>query len=171
MDSTEFSVTGLRLFYSLPSSLFLLNGKSEGYFDCKKGVRQGDPLSPLLFCLAEDVLSRGITSLVDSGVVKVVAGPKNLNCPSHVMYADDMLILCKGDIRSLEALMKIFHEYGEASVQYLNPNICKYFTGNISSTKSARISSILGFSVGSFPFNYLGVHIFRGKPRKTTFSL
>ncbi|PRQ36764.1 putative RNA-directed DNA polymerase [Rosa chinensis] len=34
-----------------------INGRSVGYFSCGRGVRQGDLLSPLLFCLAEEVLS------------------------------------------------------------------------------------------------------------------
>lgn len=52
--------------HSAKLSVFI-NGNSVGFFPCKRRVRQGDPLSPLLFCLAEEVLSRGISKLVDSG--------------------------------------------------------------------------------------------------------
>lgn len=37
-------------------SLVLLNGVPGKSFECKRGVRKGDPLSPLLLVMAADLL-------------------------------------------------------------------------------------------------------------------
>ena len=47
-------------------SAILLNGCPGSWFTCKKGLRQGDPLSPYLFLLVADVLQRLIKC--DGGV-------------------------------------------------------------------------------------------------------
>lgn len=145
---------------------FLVNGKSVGFFPCKRGVRQGDPLSPLLFCLAEDVLSRGISHLVQAGLLKTCLGPKSFSTPSHVLYADDVLVFCKGDKKNLDALMKLISDYSSASGQQLNKAKCKFYSCSISPRKSASLATCLGFSAGSLPFNYLGVPLFKGKPTR-----
>ena len=42
----------------------LLNGVPTGFFGCSHGVRQGDPLSPLIFDIAEDFLSRYLSAFM-----------------------------------------------------------------------------------------------------------
>lgn len=92
-----------------------VNGKQEGYFKCRRGVRQGDPLSPLLFCIAEDVLSRGITKLVEDGKIDLIRASRQANIPSHCLYADDIMVYCKGKMSSLEALKDLFTNYANCS--------------------------------------------------------
>ncbi|XP_019423314.1 PREDICTED: uncharacterized protein LOC109332721 [Lupinus angustifolius] len=143
-----------------------VNGQSVGFFSCKRGVRQGDPLSPLLFCLAEDVLSRGISKLVLEGQLCRIAGPSSLYTPSHVLYVDDILIFCKGIKRNLMALKKLIIDYANASGQHISLTKCRFYSTSTSPRKIMDLSSTLGFSHGRLPFNYLGVPLFQGKPRK-----
>lgn len=145
---------------------FSVNGHAVGHFSCKRGVRQGDPLSPLLFCLAEDVLSRGISNLMDNNRLLPMSGPRGCHTPSHVLYTDDIMIFCRGTKQNMINLKSLFQAYGDASGQHISVEKCKFYSGNITSHRVAIISSVLGFSAGQVPFTYLGVPIFIGKPRK-----
>ncbi|CAJ2641500.1 unnamed protein product [Trifolium pratense] len=142
------------------------NGRNHGFFSCSRGVRQGDPLSPLLFCLAEEVISRSITNLVREGKLSLISGSRNFNVPSHVLYADDIMLFCKGSASNIQALASLFIRYGQASGQFVNPQKSSIYAGSISQSRLAIIANSLGFQIGSLPFTYLGVPIFKGKPKK-----
>lgn len=81
------------------------------------------------------------------------------------MYADDVMIFCKGKLTSVEALKDLFNKYAECSGQYINPAKSTTFSGSISRGRLSHIVNLLGFNFGQLPFNYLGVPIFKGKPK------
>lgn len=109
-----------------------INGKHEGFFACSRGVRQGDPLSPLLFGLAEEVLSRGLTKLVEEGKLKPLKDTRNINIPSHILYADDVMLFCKGSSSNIQVFSTFFAKYAEISGQAINPQKSTIFAGSIS---------------------------------------
>lgn len=45
-------------------------------------------------------------------------------------------------------------------------NKCKFYAGGISPCRVSELSLVLGFNSGSLPFSYLGIPLFKGKPRK-----
>jgi len=144
-----------------------INGSQQGYFACSKGVRhkQGDPLSPLLFCLAEEVLSRGILKLVEEGKVNLISGSRYTQVPSHCFYVDDIMIYCKGNFESLEALKVLFTRYANSAGQVISSRKSTIFSGGITTQRLQNIINLLGFNIDSLPFNYLGVPIFKGRPK------
>jgi len=67
-----------------------VNGSLVGYFPCSRGVRQGGPLFSLLFCIVDEVLNKGITNLILTKHIFLMASPKGLCFPSHDPYVDDI---------------------------------------------------------------------------------
>ncbi|XP_042515394.1 uncharacterized protein LOC122089769 [Macadamia integrifolia] len=54
----------------------LLHGGSIGFFEVSRGLRQGDPISPILFIIAEEVLYRGLKDLAKKNLIKPIASPR-----------------------------------------------------------------------------------------------
>lgn len=149
----------------------LVNGKAVGFFSCSRGVRQGDPLSPLLFCLAEEVLSRALSASAHRGRLIPMSLCRGYVLPTHVLYADDILIFCTGLKSNVRELLRIFKRYSEVSGQLINNAKSRFFTGAMSGSCTIMIANLLGFSVGTVPFQYLGCPIFKGKPKVIHFRM
>ena len=68
-----------------------MNGSPSGFFKSSRGLRQGCPLSPLLFLLIIEGLSRSISLAKERGVIKGVIIAGNLSL-THLLFVDDVLI-------------------------------------------------------------------------------
>ncbi|XP_026442653.1 uncharacterized protein LOC113342274 [Papaver somniferum] len=90
----------------------LVNGSPEGFFSIDRGLRQGDPLSPLIFVLIEDVLSRNITKFFKEGKMTHMVNRKGI-APTHLFFADDSMIFCKGNMKSLRNLVDLLRNVAE----------------------------------------------------------
>lgn len=93
----------------------VFNGHSHGYLKSTQGVRQGDPLSPALFVIAEEALSRGISQLFISGHCRYYHLPWNVMPISHILYADDSIIFSNGGLHSVKHLLKFLRRYEASS--------------------------------------------------------
>jgi len=49
-------------------------------------------MSPLLLCLAEEVLSRGLSRIIADKKMLNKAGPEGYSVSSHILYADDIFV-------------------------------------------------------------------------------
>jgi hypothetical protein len=98
----------------------LINGGMSKRFKPTRGLRQGDPLSPYLFILCQEVLSRLIDREFLAGTVKGVkmnvAGPAF----THVMYADDIMVFARANYREVKILDDCLDTYCTWSGQKVN---------------------------------------------------
>ncbi|KAK3189548.1 hypothetical protein Dsin_029109 [Dipteronia sinensis] len=146
----------------------LINGSPAGYFGCSRGVRQGDRLSPFLFGIAEDFLSRLLSRMVALDQFLHISSPRGFSAPTHLLYADDVLIFCRGTVRNLRRVVHAFRVYGSISGQLVNWSKSSIFFGSsVSPAWISSLRSLVGMQIGQLPFSYLGVPLFQGKPRKS----
>lgn len=75
------------------------------------------------------------------------------------------MIFCKGKMSGLTALSELFQRYALNSGQIINNSKSTIYSGSISNVRLNRIFQLLNFNIGTLPFNYLGVPIFKGKPK------
>jgi len=97
----------IHTFYTNISSFVINNGSSSEFFALKRGVRQGCPLSRLLFILAVEPLAHQI------GISKSIKGLENGNKITKLsLYADDTTAFIRDDL-SAASLFDLLDQCGE----------------------------------------------------------
>lgn len=87
-----------RATYVSASSRVLINGRPSDSFQLLRSVRQGCPLSPLLFLIAIDALSVLINQEVLVGRIEGVRIPEIDLHLAHNLFADDLTLLIQAEL-------------------------------------------------------------------------
>ena len=134
----------------------VINGNLYGFFPGKSGIRQGDPLSPYLFITCMEYFSRLLSKASQHSAFKFhpQCEPLGIN---HLAFADDVLLLARGDKPSILFLLDQLRLFGRVSGLEINPSKSSIFLGGVHDGMRQEILLETGFSAGSFPFKYLGV--------------
>lgn len=85
---------------SSTSFVVLINGGPSTFFSAPRGLRQGDPLSTLLFIIVMEALNTLVERARDLQLLKSISvanNNKNIEV-SHLFFADDTLFFCQSDI-------------------------------------------------------------------------
>lgn len=144
---------------SSASFSILINGKPTSWFTSSRGVRQGDPISPLLFLLVTQNLSAILNHALRLNFLSGFDSnlPRNIN---HLMFADDLILISRASRQSARNLLFCLNLYASISGQV--PNLLKsaiFLPSWFNKRVSKSISSILGIKLGNFSFTYLGAPI------------
>ena len=95
----------VRIFYNNVTSCVLNNGHASEFFPLEKGVRQGCPLSGLLFVTAIEVLANAIKNKATIKGIKV--DQKEIKVS---LYADDTTVFVR-DLESITHLLALLNDF------------------------------------------------------------
>ena len=97
-----------------PKFFLLLNGSMKGFFKSSRGLRQGDPMSPLLFVICMEYLLRMLLKMSELEKFKFHPRCKAIRL-THMCFADYLILCCKGDITSVVLMLRAFKLFFETS--------------------------------------------------------
>ncbi|XP_019196178.1 PREDICTED: uncharacterized protein LOC109190182 [Ipomoea nil] len=100
----------------------IVNGEAKGFFHSSRGLRQGDHLSPSLFILASELLSR----LINQKQAKITQ-PVQRPQVTHLAFADDMVVFTLGKNGGIKGVMEALEKYEGQSGQLINKNKSAFY--------------------------------------------
>ncbi|XP_062104365.1 uncharacterized protein LOC133815556 [Humulus lupulus] len=138
------------------SYALVLNGSIQGRFQGARGLKQGDPISPLLFVIVMDYLTRLLLKTSREKEFKFHPLCKSLNLVS-LCFADDLLLFCKANQSSVRLIQQAFSVFTNTSGLSINDSKSRIYIGGLDAGEKDSLLQDCCLQEGQFPLRYLGI--------------
>jgi hypothetical protein len=163
-------VQWIRQCITTSSFSILLDGAPFGKFFPSWGLQQGDPLSPFLFILGSEVLSRLLYHEEALGNLHGIKMARSCPSISHLFFADDVMIFSRANDSEARSILNCLTTYSKWSGQVINiSKSAMFFSRNCRSEKKNSIKGILNLNLIPARAKYLGIPLFLLKNKSNSF--
>ena len=134
-----------------------VNGDIGRFFQTKKGLRQGDPLSPLLFNLVADMLATLIERAKQDGQISGLIPHLVDDGLSILQYADDTILFMEHNFEEAKNMKLVLTTFEHLSGLKINFHRSELFCYGEVKEAQQEYMNIFGCPVGVVPFRYLDI--------------
>ncbi|CAM8982799.1 unnamed protein product [Rhodiola kirilowii] len=136
-----------------------------------RGLRQGDPISPYLFLICAEWLTHAINMHQELGLIEGIRVSRGGPRITHLMFADDCLILLKARQDSVKWIREVLRRYEAVSGQKVNytksEGVC---SRNVHGNFMQHVKDRLGIKMVEAHSNYLGLPMVFGNRKVSLFK-
>ena len=129
------------------------------FFQTKKGLRQGDPFSPILFNFIVDMLATLINRAKTQGQVDGLIPHLIDGGLSILQYADDIVLFMNHDLEKAQNMKSVLLTFEQLSGLKINFHKSELYCFGEALEYRDQYAQLFSCQVGNFPFRYLGIPI------------
>lgn len=122
-------------------------------------MRQGDPLSPFLFNIAADTLTKMVNMAQENGLVEGLVPEYIPKGVAILQHADDTIICLQDRGESAQNMKLLLYLYESMSGLKINFDKSEVVMISQDQQKALQFSDTFNCAVGSWPIKYLGVPV------------
>ncbi|RVX15029.1 LINE-1 retrotransposable element ORF2 protein [Vitis vinifera] len=149
--------------------VILVNGNAKGWVKASRSLRQGDPLSPFLFTLVADILSRMLLRAEERNLLEGFRVGRNSTRVSHLQFADDTIFFSNTSEEDLQTFKSLLLAFGQISGLKVNLDKSNIYGINLKQNRLSRLAELLDCKASGLFTTW--VSLWEGIPRLVAFGI